>query len=65
MVFIDVIRLWCYVGKRRMEKARDVGHEHALRVSWLFELNPDMPKEGMERREYACANSDHGAFAGA
>jgi predicted DsbA family dithiol-disulfide isomerase len=54
MVFIDVICPWCYVGKRRMEKALAMlGTNAALRVSWLpFELNPDMPKEGMERREY-------------
>ena len=54
MVFIDVICPWCYVGKRRMEKALAMlGANVPLRVSWLpFELNPDMPKEGMERRQY-------------
>src|SRR5689334_10474509 len=54
IVIVDVICPWCYVGKRRMEKALtllDSGTR--LRVSWLpFELNPGMPKEGMERREY-------------
>ena len=53
MVIIDVICPWCYVGKRRMEKALPLLGEIRARVSWLpFELNPDMPKEGMERREY-------------
>jgi predicted DsbA family dithiol-disulfide isomerase len=54
LVFIDVICPWCYVGKRRMEKALDlVGAGERISVSWLpFELNPDMPKEGTERREY-------------
>jgi predicted DsbA family dithiol-disulfide isomerase len=53
MVIIDVICPWCYVGKRRMEKALPLLGDTSVRVSWLpFELNPDMPKEGMERREY-------------
>jgi predicted DsbA family dithiol-disulfide isomerase len=54
MVIIDVICPWCYVGKRRMEKALTLlGDDARVRVSWLpFELNPGMPKEGMERREY-------------
>ena len=54
MVIIDVICPWCYVGKRRMEKALTLlGDDARVRLSWLpFELNPGMPKEGMERREY-------------
>jgi predicted DsbA family dithiol-disulfide isomerase len=52
-VFIDVICPWCYVGKRRMEKALATMKEARVRVTWLpFQLNPDMPKEGMERRLY-------------
>src|SRR5689334_14116415 len=54
MVFIDVICPWCYIGKRRMEKALAMLQSPArIRVTWLpFELNLDMPKQGMERREY-------------
>ena len=54
MVIIDVICPWCYVGKRRMEKALALLDSNlTVRLSWLpFELNPEMPKEGMERREY-------------
>ena len=54
LVFIDVICPWCYVGKRRMEKALAMlGVAERIRVGWLpFELNPDMPKEGIERRLY-------------
>jgi predicted DsbA family dithiol-disulfide isomerase len=53
-VFADVICPWCYVGKRRMEKAvAMIGGSARIRVTWLpFELNPDMPAEGMERRLY-------------
>jgi predicted DsbA family dithiol-disulfide isomerase len=54
MVIVDVICPWCYVGKRRMEKALTLlDTDAAVRLSWLpFELNPGMPKEGIERREY-------------
>ena len=48
----DVICPWCYVGKRRLEKATAaVGGPVAVR--WVpFQLNPAMPKEGVSRGEY-------------
>jgi predicted DsbA family dithiol-disulfide isomerase len=54
LVFADVICPWCYVGKRRLEKALSMlGENPRISVTWLpFELNPDMPREGMERRVY-------------
>jgi predicted DsbA family dithiol-disulfide isomerase len=54
MVFADIICPWCYVGKRRLEKALEtVDAGTTIRVTWLpFELNPDMPGEGMERSAY-------------
>jgi predicted DsbA family dithiol-disulfide isomerase len=53
MVVADVICPWCYVGKRRLEKALALMGGAAISVRWLpFELNPDMPKEGMARRDY-------------
>jgi len=50
----DAIYPWCYVGKRRLEKALTLLPESLrLRVSWhAFELNPQMPKEGIERKLY-------------
>lgn len=53
-VVSDVICPWCYIGKRRLEKALDsVGASHATQVRWLpFQMNPAMPKEGITRREY-------------
>jgi predicted DsbA family dithiol-disulfide isomerase len=53
LVFIDVICPWCLVGKRRLERALTMIGQERVRITWLpFELNPDMPKEGMERRAY-------------
>jgi len=52
-VISDVICPWCYVGKRRLEKAIP-GFD--VRVRWLpFQLNPQMPKEGISRKEYRTA----------
>lgn len=53
-VVSDVVCPWCYIGKRRMEKALAlVGGELRPEVLWLpFQLNPAMPPEGMPRAEY-------------
>src|ERR1022692_4827380 len=52
-VLSDVICPWCYIGKRRLEKALAALDRHEVRVRWLpFQLNPQMPKEGVSRREY-------------
>jgi predicted DsbA family dithiol-disulfide isomerase len=53
-VISDVICPWCYIGKRRLEKAIGaVGGQHECRVRWHpFQLNPLMPKDGISRREY-------------
>ncbi|HEX5611411.1 MAG TPA: DsbA family oxidoreductase [Burkholderiales bacterium] len=50
----DVICPWCYIGKRRLEKALALlGDEVQARIDWLpFQLNPGMPAEGLARAEY-------------
>ena len=50
----DVVCPWCYIGKRRLEKALNlVNGEFEVNIRWLpFQLNPGMPKEGMPRAEY-------------
>jgi predicted DsbA family dithiol-disulfide isomerase len=51
-VVSDVICPWCYVGKRRLEKAI-AAFDRQVNVRWLpFQLNPTMPKEGISRKEY-------------
>jgi predicted DsbA family dithiol-disulfide isomerase len=51
-VISDVICPWCFIGKRRLEKAI-AAHQHDVRVRWFpFQLNPTMPKDGISRREY-------------
>ena len=53
----DAICPWCYIGKRRLEKALALlDGEVELRIEWLpFQLNPGMPAEGVARAEYRSA----------
>ena len=53
-IYSDVICPWCFVGKRRLEQALEqVESAHPAQVLWRpFELNPTMPKEGLDRRSY-------------
>jgi predicted DsbA family dithiol-disulfide isomerase len=54
----DAICPWCYVGKRHMEAALAALAAEGLHFSvhWNpFQLNPDMPKQGVERAAYRAA----------
>ncbi len=52
----DTICPWCYVGKRRIERALDGFDADAVRIRWHpFQLNPGLPPEGMDRDEYVAS----------
>jgi predicted DsbA family dithiol-disulfide isomerase len=52
-IYSDTICPWCYVGKRRLERALALRQRPDLTIQWrAFQLNPGMPAEGMDRREY-------------
>src|SRR4029077_3197575 len=54
----DTICPWCYVGKRRLEEALPILKAEGLTldVTWRpFQLNPTIPKEGLDRRAYRSA----------
>src|ERR1700692_3180740 len=49
---------WCYIGKRQLERALPVLARDGLdfEVQWHpYQLNPDMPPEGVERTSYPLA----------
>ena len=50
----DVVCPWCYIGKKRLDKALQlVSNEINAVVRWLpFQLNPDLPADGIPRAEY-------------
>ncbi len=52
-IFSDTICPWCFIGKRRLERALRERPQAGLTLRWrAFQLNPDMPAEGMERSQY-------------
>ncbi len=52
-IFSDPICPWCFIGKRRLERALAARPDLEIDVHWrAFQLNPEMPAEGMERQLY-------------
>ncbi|OIQ43164.1 MAG: polyketide biosynthesis protein [Roseobacter sp. MedPE-SWde] len=52
-IISDPICPWCYIGKTHLDKALAETPEHPFVIEWHpFQLNPDMPREGMDRRAY-------------
>ena len=57
-IISDVVCPWCFIGKRRLESALELYRERnpgsaEPKVTWHpFQLNPDMPAEGIDRDEY-------------
>ena len=54
-VVSDVVCPWCFIGKRRLEAAIELyrqrfpGRPEPVVTWWPFQLNPDMPAEGVDR----------------
>jgi len=52
-VFADPICPWCYIGKRRLERAlarRNILHPD---IRWrVYRINPDMPEDGVSRNDF-------------
>lgn len=50
----DVVCPWCYIGKRRIEKAiNQLQGQYEFEVSYLpFELNTQVPKTGLDQKQY-------------
>ncbi|UWR04868.1 DsbA family oxidoreductase [Ruegeria conchae] len=52
-IMSDPICPWCYIGKTHLDKALAEIPNHPFVIEWHpFQLNPDMPDAGMDRREY-------------
>ena len=60
MIYVDIVSdticPWCYIGKRSFERALEQSGCTDVAVAWRpFQLNPDMPVEGMTRDDYVRA----------
>lgn len=52
-VLSDPICPWCYIGKAHLFRAMEARPGHRFVLQWHpFQLNPDMPRGGMDRRAY-------------
>ena len=52
-VVSDIVCPWCFIGKRRLEKALALRPEIPVEVRWRpYFLNPWIPREGIDRRTY-------------
>ncbi len=53
-IYSDLICPWCYIGQHRLHDGlKLLGDGFRSDIIWRpFQLNPDMPKEGMDRKTY-------------
>jgi predicted DsbA family dithiol-disulfide isomerase len=52
-IFSDPICPWCFIGKKNLDDALVRAPANTFDIRWHpFQLNPDMPSEGMDRRAY-------------
>ncbi|MDJ0827050.1 MAG: DsbA family oxidoreductase [Rhodobacter sp.] len=52
-IISDPICPWCYIGKSNLDRALEQAGDTPFEIEWHpFQLNPDMPEDGMDRREY-------------
>ncbi len=52
-IISDISCPWCYVGKAYLDRALEAKPDHPFAIEWHpYQLNPEMPKGGMDRRAY-------------
>src|ERR1051326_1262459 len=52
-VVSDIVCPWCFIGKRRLEKALALRPDIPVEVRWRpYFLNPWIPREGVDRKTY-------------
>ena len=52
-IMSDPVCPWCYVGKTNLDRALEANPDHAFVIEWHpFQLNPDLPSEGVDKRAY-------------
>lgn len=52
-IMSDPICPWCFIGKAHLDRALAAHPDHPFVIEWHpFQLNPNMPADGMDRRAY-------------
>ncbi|MBV9044367.1 MAG: DsbA family oxidoreductase [Alphaproteobacteria bacterium] len=60
-VVSDTVCPWCFIGKRRLDRALAMRPDVPVRVFWRpYRLDPTIPREGVDRRAYLRAKFGDG-----
>ena len=52
-IISDAVCPWCFIGKKRLDNAINKYKDYKFDINWhAFQLNPDMPNNGMNRKLY-------------
>ncbi len=52
-VYADIVCPWCYIGKKRLEKALAMRPDLSVERRWRpFQLRPEMPESGLPWAEF-------------
>jgi predicted DsbA family dithiol-disulfide isomerase len=52
-IFSDPVCPWCMIGKAHLDRALEAHPDHPFQIAWHpFQLNPDVPAEGVDKRTY-------------
>ena len=52
-IFADPVCPWCLIGKAELDRALESRPDHPFELIWHpFRLNPQFPREGMDRGDY-------------
>jgi predicted DsbA family dithiol-disulfide isomerase len=52
-VISDTVCPWCFIGKRRLQRAMELRPDIAFDVKWRpYQLDPTVPREGVDRQAY-------------
>ncbi|WP_378942716.1 DsbA family oxidoreductase [Paracoccus sp. R86501] len=63
-IFADPVCPWCLIGKLELDAALVNRPDHPFTIIWHpFRLNPQMPRQGMDRAEYLTAKLGENAQA--
>lgn len=55
-IFSDPVCPWCLIGKANLDRALAAHPNHPFVIEWHpFQLNPDMPADGVDKRSYLAA----------
>jgi predicted DsbA family dithiol-disulfide isomerase len=52
-IYADPVCPWCAIGKAELDRALAANPGHPFEIRWLpFQLNPDLPPEGVDRQSF-------------